>query len=68
LSRAAISQTSRASCDDGRPVFVDQETLFVGGETMKKLAVGHVVAVRFDSACEHVFATPPVTVLATGQV
>jgi len=49
--------------DDGRPSFVDQETLFVGQVALDKLAPGNVVRVRFDRAGEHVFPTKPLTVL-----
>ncbi|WP_437960529.1 hypothetical protein WME76_13370 [Sorangium sp. So ce119] len=51
--------------DDGSPAFVDQETLFVGEESLRKLSPGNVVRVRFDGRREHVFPATPVTVLAT---
>ena len=52
--------------DDGSPAFVDQETLLVGEESLRKLSPGNVVRVRFDGARKRVFPTTPVTVLATG--
>jgi hypothetical protein len=52
--------------DDGRPSFVDQETVFAGDASRQKLVPGNVIRVRFDSACQHVFPIRPLTVLATG--
>ena len=53
--------------DDGRPSFVDQETVFVGDVSRRKLTPGAVVRVRFDSACQHVFPIRPLTVLTAGS-
>jgi hypothetical protein len=52
--------------EDGRPPFIDQETLFVGNDSLQKLAPGNVVRVRFDRPCTRVFPIRPVVVLATG--
>jgi hypothetical protein len=52
--------------EDGRPPFVDQETLFCGAASFEKLAPGNFVRVRFDRACSLVFPVRPVTVPATG--
>ncbi len=52
--------------DDGSPVFVDQETLYLGPSSLAKLVPGNVVRVRFDGARQHVFPISPVTVIANG--
>ncbi|MGK3994275.1 hypothetical protein [Sorangium sp. So ce1024] len=51
--------------DDGSPAFVDQETLLVSEEGLRKLSAGNVVRVRFDRRRELVFPVKPVTVLET---
>ncbi|KYF54460.1 hypothetical protein BE08_12930 [Sorangium cellulosum] len=51
--------------DDGSPTFVDQETLLVSEEGLRKLSAGNVVRVRFDGRRELVFPVKPVTVLET---
>ncbi|WP_437737566.1 hypothetical protein [Sorangium sp. So ce1335] len=50
---------------DGSPAFIDQETLFVGEASLRKLSAGNVVRVRFDGRRELVFPVSPVTVLET---
>jgi hypothetical protein len=54
--------------DDGRPTFVDQETVFAGIASRQKLAPGNVVRVRFDRACQHVFLIRPLTVLSSSRI
>lgn len=52
--------------DDGSEPFQDQETVFVGDETLNKLVPGNVIRVRYDSGRNHVYMRAPVHVLAAG--
>jgi hypothetical protein len=51
---------------DGSETFQDQEVLYVGAETLKKLQAGNVVNVRYDGSRQHVYIQTPVVVLSTG--
>lgn len=50
--------------EDGSAPFVDRETLFVGPQTLEKLAPDNVVRVRFDRGRRHVYPATPIAVLA----
>ena len=49
--------------DDGSPAFVDQETLNLGEQGLKKIVAGNTLLVRFDSAREHVYPQAPLTLV-----
>jgi hypothetical protein len=51
---------------DGGETFQDQEVLYVGAETLKKLQPGNIVNVRYDGSRQHVYIQMPVIVLSTG--